>query len=82
MEWVALEFVLVWLFVVFVVGRAILEFALVLVAPTVKRCFDGPHIEWPQRHEHIHQLGFIARRVWLDRARRIRRPLGHLRLAC
>jgi hypothetical protein len=82
MEWVALEFVLVRLFVVFVVGRAILEFALVLVAPTVKLCFDGPHIEWPQRHEHIHQLGFIARRVWLDRARRIRRPLGHLRLAC
>ena len=85
MEWVALEFVLVWVFLLFVVGRAILEFKLVLVAPPVELRVDGAHVEWPQRQQlDIDQFGFIdlTWRLWLDWPCCLRRPLGQLRPAC
>ena len=86
-ERVALEFLLFLpLFLLFVIGRAVFEHALVLVAPPIKLPFDGPHVDRAQRHEHIHKLGLIhlARGMWRYRARRIRRrwAFGDLSPAC
>jgi hypothetical protein len=82
----ALELVLVFVFIVFVLGRAIFEHGLVLFAPRPDGRLDRSCCE-PQRDQH--QLDIdefvlldIARRLRVDRSRDVRRPFGHLSPAC
>ena len=70
--------------------RVALEFLFVRVGPLGRMVFaqhgadigfDRALLERPQqyRYQHIEELGLdLARRVWLDRPRRVRRAFRHL----
>jgi len=74
-ERLALEFLLVFIFIVFVIGRPIFKHALLLFAPPDELSLDCTYVHRTERHGHVHKLGFIelARRFWLDRTRHVRR---------